>query len=144
MRRRQILYDAGLHVHRVLITGARVFPAGLGVGFQLVRCRRAGICRWIDLGEGLIDRRHVVADVLRLGKQLLGLADRLVELRQCRVWQAGEIFALVDEHRGLVFQALDFIIDLLKFSRGGQHVLGKIARIKNRDLRVGRHYHEPR
>ena len=96
--------------------------------------RRRGVALRIGTGEDLIDRIDVVGDALRLAKELLGLADRLLKRLQRRIGQAREIPGLVDEGGRLVLQAVDLIVDLLQCPRCGQHVLAVVARIEHRHL----------
>ncbi len=71
-------------------------------------------------------------------EQLLGLGDRLFELRQRRIGQARQVPGLVDQHGGLVLQALDLVVDLLQLARRRQDVLREIGRIEDDPLRAGR------
>ena len=134
----EILHDAGLDAHRVLESGARVLPARLSVGEKLLRRGRAGIGLRVGLGEGLVDRADAVGDPLRLGQELLGLGDRLFEAVERGIGQARKIAGLVDQHGGLVLQALDFVVDLLQLARGGQHVLRIVGGIEDDPLRERR------
>ena len=89
------------------------------------------------LRERLIDGRDVVGDPLRLDEQLLGLIDRLLKLRQRGVRQARQVLGLVDQHVGLVLQALDRVVDLLQLARRREDVLREVGRIVDDPLGVG-------
>jgi hypothetical protein len=133
-----ILHDAGQDAHRVLEPGPRVLPAGLRVGEKLLRRGRAGIGLRIGLGEGLIDRADAVGDPLRLGQELLGLGDGLFEGVERGIGQARKIARLVDQHGGLVLEALDFVVDLLQLTRCSQHALRIVGGIEDDPLCVRR------
>ena len=90
------------------------------------------------MGEGLIDRADAVGDPLRLGQELLGLGDGLFEAVERGIGQAREIARLVDQHGGLVLEALDFVVDLLQLARGGQDVLRIVGGIEDDPLRARR------
>ena len=63
--------------------------------------------------------------------------DRLLELGQRRIRQARQVLGLVDEHVGLVLQAVNLVVDLLQRARGGEHVLREVAGIVDDQLRAG-------
>ena len=80
----EVLHHAGLDAHGVLESGERVLPAGLRARQQLLRGGRTRIGLRVGLSEGLIDGSDAVGDPLRLGQELLGLVDRLLELGRAR------------------------------------------------------------
>ena len=76
-----------------------------------------------------------------LGKQLLRSPDRLLQLLQRRVRQAGKITRLVDQHLCFVLQRRDLVGHLLQRPCGRQHVLRIVAGIEHGHLRRNGHAH---
>ncbi|MFT2568533.1 hypothetical protein ACMWP8_29170, partial [Escherichia coli] len=68
-------------------------------------------------------RGDAVGDPLSLRDELLGTLDLARDGRSQRIRHARQVSRLIDQGRGLVFDLLDLIVDLLKLARGGQHVL---------------------
>jgi hypothetical protein len=64
----------------------------------------------------------------------LGSLDRLLELLQRGIRQAGEILGLVDQHLRLILQRGDLVVDLLKLTRGRQNVLRIVVGIEHDQL----------
>ena len=85
----------------------------------------------------MIDLLDIVGNALGLGEKLLGSLDRLLELLQRGIRQAGEIFGLVDQHLRLVLQRGDLVVDLLQLTRGREHVLRIVVGIEHDQLGRG-------
>ena len=90
----------------------------------------------------MVDLLDIVGNALCLIEKLLGTLDRGLQLLQRRIWQAREIFGLVNQHLRLILQRRDLIIDLLQRAGGCQHVLRIIVRVEHNDLRRRRRWHE--
>ena len=131
----EIADDSRLNVHRVLKAADRILPAGLGIGDELGIGRRHRGGR-VFLLERLIDRLDVVGDILRLAEKLLRSLDRLLELRQRRIRQAGQVAGLIDQTLRLVLERSDLVVDLLKRTGRCQHILGIVRGIEDHPLRL--------
>ena len=83
--------------------------------------------------------RDAVGDALRLGEELLGLADRLLEAAPARnrAGSRGSCAWLISMVAWFS-QALDLVVDLLQLARRRQHVLRVVGGIEDDPLRVRR------
>ena len=122
--------DARLDPHGVLKCADRVAPTISRLIDELTVRHRE-----IDIGilivEDLVDLPNVEGDALRFTEKLLRARDRLLELLERRVRQAGEVARLVYQHLRFVLQRLNLVVDLLERARRGQKIFGVVSGIEH-------------
>ncbi len=124
--------NAGLDTHGVLQAADGILPARPGIGDELlVRGGQRDI--GVLLLEGPIDLLNVEGDVLGLVEQLLRPLYGLLKLLERGKRQARQIAGLVDQHRRLVLERGDLVVDLLQRSGRLKNILRVVARIEDDD-----------
>src|SRR3546814_13493243 len=94
----------------------------------------------VALGECCLDVLDMVGDALRRPQQLACLLNLLLQRRQRRNRQAGQVLRLIDQRLRLVIDLPNLLVDRLEASRAGQHILRILTRIVDdaADLRARR------